>query len=143
MSNLVETTVYLVPIDCCVCGQVFGVTKSTNQRLREQHESFYCPAGHKQYFAGKSDLEVAREKIAARERELQEQREFTDRIRKQRDEAERKALAEKRVKTRYKNDRDRIKARVGNGVCPCCNRTFQDLSKHMQCKHPKFVTPEE
>lgn len=28
-----------------------------------------------------------------------------------------------------------LKAR-GAGVCPCCNRTFSQLSRHMQSKHP-------
>ena len=25
--------------------------------------------------------------------------------------------------------------RVGRGVCPECNRTFQNLASHMACKH--------
>lgn len=33
-----------------------------------------------------------------------------------------------------------IKKRVGNGVCPCCNRTFENLSRHMSCKHPEYKT---
>lgn len=30
--------------------------------------------------------------------------------------------------------------RVGAGVCPCCKRTFQQLARHMKCKHPKYRT---
>lgn len=27
--------------------------------------------------------------------------------------------------------------RVQNGVCPCCNRSFWNLERHMKSKHPK------
>lgn len=36
----------------------------------------------------------------------------------------------------------RIKNRVGNGVCPCCNRSFGNLHRHMQTKHPGWKKPE-
>lgn len=32
----------------------------------------------------------------------------------------------------------RIKRRVSAGVCPCCNRTFQCLARHMATKHPDY-----
>lgn len=28
---------------------------------------------------------------------------------------------------------------VAAGVCPCCNRTFQQLARHMASKHPNVV----
>jgi hypothetical protein len=28
--------------------------------------------------------------------------------------------------------------RVGNGVCPCCTRSFTNLRRHMATKHPGF-----
>ena len=33
----------------------------------------------------------------------------------------------------------RIKKRVANGVCPCCNRTFKDLAAHMSTQHPDYI----
>jgi Fe-S oxidoreductase len=54
----------------------------------------------------------------------------------QRDQAQADARAQKAAKTRIKNDRDRIKTRVANGVCPHCNRTFQNLARHMASQHP-------
>ena len=32
----------------------------------------------------------------------------------------------------------RMKNRIKVGVCPCCNRTFQDLAKHMASQHKDF-----
>jgi hypothetical protein len=31
-----------------------------------------------------------------------------------------------------------VQKRVGNGVCPCCNRTFEDLARHMKVKHREY-----
>ncbi len=43
----------------------------------------------------------------------------------------------------FRKSRDGIKGvlakerkRVGNGVCPCCNRSFKNLMRHMAQKHP-------
>ena len=43
------------------------------------------------------------------------------------DETNRRMKAEKQLK------------RVHNGVCPCCNRSFQNLQKHMKTKHPEIA----
>lgn len=36
----------------------------------------------------------------------------------------------------------RTKNRIAKGVCPCCSRTFLDLQRHMQTKHPDFTKQE-
>ncbi|MFB3077027.1 MAG: hypothetical protein ACE1Y4_03380 [Lysobacterales bacterium] len=33
----------------------------------------------------------------------------------------------------------RIKNRVARGVCPCCNRSFTNLHRHMESKHPNYL----
>tara|TARA_Y100000310_G_scaffold338946_1_gene430083 strand:- start:1163 stop:1354 length:192 start_codon:yes stop_codon:yes gene_type:complete len=45
--------------------------------------------------------------------------------------------AEKTAST-YKGQVTKLKNRAKAGVCPCCNRTFQNLSRHMETKHPDF-----
>ena len=35
----------------------------------------------------------------------------------------------------------RIKKRVGNGICPCCQKSFQNLKEHMTSKHPHYHEP--
>lgn len=39
------------------CQNVIRLHHATEQKLRETHESFYCPAGHSNYFPGKTDEE--------------------------------------------------------------------------------------
>lgn len=71
---------------------------------------------------------------------------------KYRKEVERREAAERRVQaTRdllYAEERShaatrghltRTKKRGGHGVCPCCNRTFQQLARHMKSKHPDYA----
>ncbi len=33
----------------------------------------------------------------------------------------------------------RIQRRAHAGLCPCCNRTFQDVVRHMKAKHPDIA----
>jgi hypothetical protein len=35
----------------------------------------------------------------------------------------------------------RIQKRTAAGVCPCCNRTFQQLARHMKTRHPEQPIP--
>lgn len=37
----------------------------------------------------------------------------------------------------------RIKRRIGSGICPCCKRSFKQLSQHMAHKHPDYTTKEK
>lgn len=95
--------------------------------------SFYCPFGHEQHFP-QSETEETK---LRRERDRLTQRlaEKDDEIARQRglrEGTERQLFATRGVVTRIKN-------RVGHGVCPCCNRTFGDLSRHMETKHPAYA----
>lgn len=33
---------------------------------------------------------------------------------------------------------DTFAGRIRNGVCPCCNRSFKDVHRHMKSQHPEF-----
>lgn len=94
--------------------------------------SFYCGYGHSLVFV---EGETEEQKLR-RERDRLAQRiaERDDEIRRQREAraaTERQLSATRSVVTRIKN-------RVGAGVCPCCTRSFGNLAKHMQTKHPTY-----
>ena len=124
-------------MDCCNCGMIFAVPKALDTRWIAEGESttFYCPMGHPQSYVGKSDKQRAKEAEAALRREKQ-RREWAEhnasQARKDADRAEHRRRGEKAAKTRIKN-------RIANGVCPCCTRSFKDLPRHMQNKHPDYV----
>lgn len=94
---------------------------------------FFCGYGHGQVFSeGESEETKLRRE---RDRLMQRLAEKDDAIAYQRgrvEQLDKRLSATRGVVTRIKN-------RIGHGVCPCCNRTFGDLSKHMATKHPSYA----
>jgi hypothetical protein len=67
ISN-VETYVIL---SCAKCSIGFGISSAFDKARRSDRQSFYCPAGHSQWFPGKPDDQVIRElkaQVASKER---------------------------------------------------------------------------
>lgn len=117
-------------LDCANCGITFGITSSFEQRRREDHKGFYCPNGHSNVYKGESETEKLR-------RRLDFARDNAARIAAERDQAKQDAKVQKGRATRFLNDRDRERKRAAAGVCPCCNRTFKQLARHMASQHPE------
>lgn len=123
-----QCSVEMVYETCCSCHIVFAMPASLNQKLRDHPgTSFWCPAGHDQYYTGKSDAQKLREQLEQKEKQLSQQTIRLETLRHERDHQERCA-------TRLRKKLERVK----KGVCPCCNRTFQNLWEHMMCKHPEY-----
>lgn len=61
-----------VHIDCARegCYAVITVHPQEERRLRQTHERFYCPAGHSNYFPGKTEEEKTIERLRDRVNEL-------------------------------------------------------------------------
>jgi len=119
-----ELSISLKTIECCECSITFAVTSFFYDNRKNSHKEFYCPNGHAQYFAGKSDVEKLREKLADEQRKLS-QAQFEIIATKQRTEA-------------VEREKARLQNRIKNGACPCCHRQFSQLSRHMKSKHPEF-----
>ena len=123
MTKYVDRT-YLETEECCNCGMVFAMTQDFKKRRLKDRKSFYCPSGHHQYYTGETEVSKLKRKLDHAQQEAQRQQQNTIQARSERDASNR----------RYGRIRDRVK----NGVCPCCNRTFQNLASHMANKHPNF-----
>ncbi len=121
----------LVIEDCCNCGIAFGMSADFAQRRRDDHKTFYCPAGHPQHYTGKSETEKLKDQLQSatnRENSLRE-----------RNESLHDQLLHKNYSIRaLKAAKTKVINRVKNGVCPCCNRTFKNLQDHFQSKHPEL-----
>lgn len=117
-------TVIVSLTDCCVCAGPIALTDSQERVLRNNHNTFYCPMGHQNYWAAKSD----RERVKELEQEVQSQREYAQRV-------ERDLGFERRSHTATKGQLTKTRKRIANGVCPHCNRTFQNVARHMESKH--------
>jgi hypothetical protein len=132
-----ETVVDLVPITCGAkgCGVTFALDRQFVAARRADHARWYCPNGHSCWYPAKSEMEKLQDELAAARRIASNERDWRRREREQRERAERQRAAARGQVTK-------IKRRVGRGVCPCCNRTFADLGRHMAGQHPEFADGE-
>lgn len=121
MGFSIPKQVVLETEECCNCGVVFAMPDYMMRRLKDQGGTFYCPNGHGQHYT-KSEVQRLQEKLAEQARAATHMAERA----KDAEAAEQKAQRE--IK--------RMKKRAAAGVCPCCNRTFQQLARHMKMKHP-------
>ncbi len=120
----------LESVTCFQCGVVFAMPAGLRKTLLERREkqNFWCPNGHEQHYIGETDAQKLQKEL--------------DRERQRRQMAESTAVAEaKRAENaeRLANRRKNQLARVENGVCPCCNRSFTNLRRHMATKHPEEI----
>lgn len=132
MSVSYTMNISLMVQQCYKCGINFGIPTDWDQCRRDDHKSFYCPAGHSQCYTGKTRFDRAQEAQEKAERIAQAERERHERTRKELAHVEAKRRGEKAAKTR-------LKKRIANGCCPCCKRSFVNLRKHMNGQHPEYV----
>lgn len=123
MSQFVEYT-WMETEECCDCGMLFAITNDFMRRRKKDHGLFYCPAGHGQHYTGRTE----EQKLKA-ELQLANNRA---------DEMQRRAAEESQRAASISRSYKRVRERVKNGVCPCCNRTFDNLARHMKTKHPAY-----
>lgn len=118
-------------VQICWCGMRHAVPDELVDFQRRQHDNgaadvqaIYCPLGHSHVPAGtpKWKLEQRkREAAEAREQHLRDQLE-----------------ASERSKAALKGEMTKAKKRAAAAVCPCCNRSFVQLRRHMASKHPDY-----
>lgn len=125
----------LVVTTCPTCHILFAIPKSLEASARrypgDQPNGWQlsCPLGHTWWFPGRSV-----------EQKLKAEQERAARHAARADQAEAHARAMKGLATRRRNELAKVEARVAAGVCPCCNRAFQNVSRHMRAQHPGFGT---
>lgn len=115
-------------ITCDACGIAFAIPYSFYRRYKEHGAYVRCPNPKCDWpsFHITESVKDQYEKKLAQERE------------KARKAAEARAWAEQQLAT-TQTKLSRLQKRVGNGVCPCCSRSFTNLKRHMTTKHPEFL----
>src|SRR5262245_38136579 len=108
----------------CWCGIALAIPSNLHAHAKERKDfAVYCPVGHQFIYSDTYE-----------ERLWKEQR---------RHQATRDLLAhEEKSHAATRGHLTRQRKRAQAGVCPCCNRTFQQLARHMKSQHPEF-RPEE
>jgi hypothetical protein len=108
----------------CWCGMLHAIPEELSRSAdQNKNTSVYCPLGHSWVSGTHEKRESARlrQRIASLE----------DNVRV----AELDKEAERRRHAATKGQLTKTKKRVEAGMCIHCNRTFQNLARHMETKH--------
>lgn len=118
---------------CPTCGILYGVPVAFANECREDGKRYYCPNGHS---LGWSETEADKQ----RKRADRAERDAANAIARANREHIR-AESMERSRRAVKGQLTKTKKRIAGGACPCCNRTFANLGRHMQSRHPTYVNP--
>lgn len=131
MSAVLDFSTRLEVHHCPTCFMPYAAPQRFFKERREDKQSFYCPSGH---LASYKESESDRLR-----RELEEEKrnvEWYKSVAKSKDSQIKGVNIQLgKVKAKLK----RTETRVGHGVCPCCNRSFVNMQRHMKTKHPDYA----
>lgn len=109
------------------CGASFAVPDESYERWHQTHVRWYCPhCGSRRHFIGET-------------KEQKRIRDLEQRVAREQG----RVVAERTRADNHRRRYRRMRERIQNGVCPCCNRTFTNLARHMATQHPKLPTTEK
>ena len=129
----VFVNVTLKTVNCGECGGTYAIDGRYHQQRSEKGGYWTCPYCKTSWGFDQHGSELARlkRKLEFQEAETERQRSRCRQSEADHERTQRRLSATQGVLTRTKN-------RVARGVCPCCNRSFQDLMRHMATKHPEY-----
>lgn len=125
MSTLTYTGT--LQICSCWCGIRLAVPVSLYDEAKRHGKAIHCPIGHTFVYGNtlEKQLSQAQREAAEAQRRVRATRDLLDH--------------EQRSHAATRGHLTRHKKRAAAGVCPCCNRTFQQLARHMAGRHPGYV----
>lgn len=134
-----ETTFYitLTQVTCPKCGGVYALSQQyLNEAADLGHfkQTWTCPYCKAERGYGEGEVDRLKKQVSSAEATAKWHKNRAEEAAKSADHFRSSRDAMKGVVTK-------IKKRVRHGVCPCCKRTFTDLARHMDSKHPKFAEP--
>jgi hypothetical protein len=113
---------------CTHCGLPFAMPAEMLKVLRRDGNTFYCPNGHAMSWRGITEADRLRKMLEEANRSKTRLASDCNLAWRMQSEAE-EALKKEKAAAK------RVNTRIHAGVCPCCNRTFQNLQRHMATKH--------
>lgn len=112
-----HVTVELTEINCGECGGTYAINERYRLQKAEKRGFWTCPYCKTGWGYGTSENDRLKAELEAEKRRTQAA------LARENEEREAKAKLERKLK------------RVGRGTCPECNRSFQNLARHMCSKH--------
>ncbi len=125
MSRTYTQKITLQEVTCKSCGITHAVPQRLLEGLQQTGGYYYCPNGH-QWGWAEGEAERLRKQLKV-EQYLHTQ-------------CETRLLSMKDQLKATERELHRHKKRVANGVCPCCNRSFVQLQRHMKTQHPDHAS---
>jgi hypothetical protein len=102
----------------CWCGIHLAIPSNLHRIAHEDGRSVYCPLGHTFGWSETFQTKYERER-----KRVQATKDLL--------------AAEERSHAATRGQMTKLKKRVHAGVCPCCQRSFQNVARHMKTKHPE------
>jgi hypothetical protein len=126
-AKLLQFDIWLATETCFKCGIIFGMPNDVMRNHRQKGTDFWCPNGHQQHYT-ESEVQRLQKQLDAQKRDTEWQRGRANT-------AEKSLIAQKGITTK-------LRKRIANGVCPCCQRSFTNVAQHMKRKHPDYAANE-
>jgi hypothetical protein len=131
MSAVLQVTLHTVT--CGKCSGVYAITETYRADCLEYARGWHCPYCQSAWgYFGKTEAQKLRDELTRKNAQLDQERAYQRELRQRIQQRENVIRAERGAKTK-------LKKRIAAGVCPCCNRSFQDLARHMKGQHPEFA----
>jgi hypothetical protein len=125
-----NVTVSMESVECAKCGVSFCMPRTWVNHFRDNGQTFYCPAGHPNFY-GETLEDRLKKKLVSMEHQKKWAEDDARYARSERDRVQKQLSASKGQATK-------LRKRISHGVCPCCHRTFKQLSRHMEAIHPEY-----
>ena len=125
-----QAVIAVADLETVICGSCSGIYALSEKYIREKKEHggyWNCP-----YCRNAWGYDTEGSEVKQLERKLAQ-------ATKRKEWAEQEAKNAECRRRAAVGQTTKLKNRIGHGVCPCCKRTFQQLQRHMQTKHPDYV----
>lgn len=127
----VQSVAEMVAIHCGKCGGIYAIAERYRQRKSEHGGYWNCPYCQCSWGYGQSEVQRLKKELEEKQREV-------DNECKRKEWAQQEAKIAERRRRALKGHLTKTKKRVGHGVCPCCQRSFENLRRHMATQHPAY-----
>ena len=124
MNLSIDISTTLTSISCGECGGIYAITECYRKQKHDEGGYWSCPYCQSDWGYDESEIDRLKKKV-------EQEKKRTEWAKQDLKNTENKLRAAKGQVTKIKN-------RVSKGACPCCNRTFQNLHRHMENQHPNW-----
>ena len=122
----------LSTITCGKCGGIYAIAERYRAYKQENGGYWNCPYCQCLWGFGASELSMVRDQLRTAEHQVEQERKRTEW-------AQQDARITERRRRALKGHLTKVKKRISHGICPCCNRSFENLRRHMKVRHPAYT----